>query len=110
MKLARDTLRGYVLEEVLGYLIRNTGYRLLVDTSQDPEELGWRHNGLVVKWRADLVVGLDSEGNLRVVCTAGGRGDGDHAVALFPELPAGEMIRRTVSNLGRVPHNKSKAG
>jgi len=51
MKLARDTLRGYILEEVLAYLIRNTGYRLLVDTSQDPEELGWRHNGLVVKGR-----------------------------------------------------------
>lgn len=51
MKLSRDTLRGYILEEVLAYLIRNTGYRLLVDDTQDPEELDWRHNGLVVKGR-----------------------------------------------------------
>ncbi len=51
MKLPRDTLRGYILEEVLAYLIRNTGYRLLVDEKQDPEELDWKHNGLVVKGR-----------------------------------------------------------
>jgi hypothetical protein len=48
---------------------------------------------------ADLVVGLDVHGNLRVVCTANGEGDGDHAVALFPELPAREMVRRTVCDL-----------
>jgi hypothetical protein len=48
---------------------------------------------------ADLVVGLDVNGNLRVVCTANGDGDGDHAVALFPELPAEEMVRRTVCDL-----------
>ena len=48
---------------------------------------------------ADIVVGLDAHGNLRVVCTANGEGDGDHAVALFPELPAGEMVRRTVCDL-----------
>ena len=48
---------------------------------------------------ADMVVGLDAHGNLRVVCTANGEGDGDHAVALFPELPAGEMVRRTVCDL-----------
>ena len=48
---------------------------------------------------ADLVVGLDVHGNLRVVCTANGEGNGDHAVALFPELPAREMVRRTVCDL-----------
>jgi len=48
---------------------------------------------------ADLVVGLDVHGNLRVVCTANGEGDGDHAAALFPELPAREMVRRTVCDL-----------
>ena len=48
---------------------------------------------------ADLVVGLDVHGNLRVVCTANGDGDGDHAAALFPELPAREMVRRTVCDL-----------
>jgi hypothetical protein len=52
---------------------------------------------------ADLVVGLDVHGNLRVVCTANGEGDGDHAVALFPELPAGEMVRRTVCDLDEPP-------
>jgi len=51
MRLARDTLRGYVLEEVLAFLIRNTGYRLLVHKSQDPEELDARGNGLVVMGR-----------------------------------------------------------
>jgi hypothetical protein len=47
---------------------------------------------------ADMVVGLDAHGDLRVVCTANGEGDGDHAVAFFPELPAGEMVRRTVGD------------
>lgn len=51
MKISKDTLRGYILEEVLAYLIRNTGYRLLVDANQDLEELDWRHNGLVVRGR-----------------------------------------------------------
>ena len=26
-----DSLAGYILEELIAYLIRNTGYRLLVD-------------------------------------------------------------------------------
>lgn len=51
MKISKDALRGYILEEVLAYLIRNTGYRLLVDASQDTEELEWKHNGLVVRGR-----------------------------------------------------------
>lgn len=51
MKISREALRGYILEEVLAYLIRNTGYRLLVDAVQDPAELGWERNGLVVKGR-----------------------------------------------------------
>jgi hypothetical protein len=48
---------------------------------------------------ADIVVGLDARGNLRVVCTANGKGNGNHAVALFPELPAGNMVKRTVCDL-----------
>lgn len=48
---------------------------------------------------ADILVGLDIHGNLRVVCTANGRGDGDHAVALFPELAAEEMVKRSVLDL-----------
>jgi len=51
MKISLEALRGYILEEVLAYLIRNTGYRLLVDAVQDPAELGWERNGLVVKGR-----------------------------------------------------------
>lgn len=48
---------------------------------------------------ADILVGLDIHGNLRVVCTSNGKGDGDHAIALFPELPADEMVKRTVCDL-----------
>jgi hypothetical protein len=36
LPISRDTLRGYVLEELLAMLIQNTGYRLLADASQDP--------------------------------------------------------------------------
>ena len=52
--ISRDALRGYILEEVLAYLIRNTGYRLLVDERQDPQELDWKHNGLVVIGRGSV--------------------------------------------------------
>lgn len=49
--LSWETLRGYVLEELLAALIRNTGYRLLVDASQDPSQLENQHNGLAVRGR-----------------------------------------------------------
>ncbi len=51
MKINAESLRGYILEEVLAYLIRNTGYKLLVAKSQDPHSLEERGNGLVVKGR-----------------------------------------------------------
>ena len=45
-------LKGYILEEVLAYLIRTTGYMLLVDESQDPIELHkGTGGGLEVKGR-----------------------------------------------------------
>jgi hypothetical protein len=44
-------LRGYLLEEALAWLLRNSGYRLLVDQSQDPDELVLSGNGLCVKGR-----------------------------------------------------------
>lgn len=47
----KDALKGYILEEVLAYLIRTTGYALLVDPQQDPRDLAKRGNGLVVKGR-----------------------------------------------------------
>ena len=51
MRISRESLRGYILEEVLAYLIRTTGYELLVDPKQDPRELDRRGSGLVVKGR-----------------------------------------------------------
>lgn len=54
MKISKETLRGYLLEEVLAYLIRNAGYKLLVDKSQDPRELRTRGNGLVVVGRGGV--------------------------------------------------------
>jgi hypothetical protein len=58
---------------------------------------------------ADILVGLDTHGNLRVVCTANGQGDGDHAVALFPELPSEEMVKRNICDLAGAPRRGRKA-
>jgi hypothetical protein len=49
-----DSLAGYILEELIAYLIRNTGYRLLVDETQDPRELKNLYNGLNVRGRGAL--------------------------------------------------------
>src|SRR4051794_17362076 len=54
MKISKETLQGYLLEEVLAFLIRNTGYRLLVDKTQDPQELENQGHGLVVKGRGSV--------------------------------------------------------
>ncbi len=48
-----ESFRGYVLEEVLAFLIRNSGYRLLVHPSQG-DQLERRANGLVVVGRGGL--------------------------------------------------------
>src|SRR5712691_202875 len=47
----RAVLPGYLLEEALAWLLRNTGYRLLVHDSQDPDELVMEGNTLVVQGR-----------------------------------------------------------
>ena len=47
----RAVLRGYILEEALAWLLRNTGYRLLVHDSQDPDELVMAGNTLLVQGR-----------------------------------------------------------
>jgi hypothetical protein len=47
----RAVLRGYLLEEALAWLLRNSGYELLTDKDQDPEALGWDHGALVVHGR-----------------------------------------------------------
>jgi hypothetical protein len=40
----------------------------------------------------DVLVGLDAAGELRVLLTADGGGDGDHAIYVFPQRPAGEAV------------------
>lgn len=54
MPVSKETLRGYILEEVLAYLIRNTGYKLLTKPSDDPEDLTINRGGLVVKGRGAM--------------------------------------------------------
>lgn len=54
MRISKETLQGYLLEEVLAYLVKNAGYVLLTDPSQDPHELEIRGNGLVVKGRGSV--------------------------------------------------------
>lgn len=51
MAITRDALRGYILEEVLAYLVSGAGYRLLIHPDQDPDNLIRRGNGLGVKGR-----------------------------------------------------------
>lgn len=54
MGINKDSLKGYLLEEVLAYLIRNSGYKLLVHSDQHPRDLAMRSHGLVVKGRGAL--------------------------------------------------------
>ena len=49
--VGESTLQGYLLEEALAWLLRNTGYRLLVDASQDPDELAGSGEILRVRGR-----------------------------------------------------------
>jgi hypothetical protein len=51
MPITESTLRGYLLEEALAWLLRNTGYRLLVHEDQDRDELEMAGNGLCVRGR-----------------------------------------------------------
>lgn len=39
MRISKETLKGYLLEEALAYLIKGTGYNLLVEKNQDSTEL-----------------------------------------------------------------------
>lgn len=54
MSVSAGVLRGYILEEVLAYLIKNTGYRLITSAREDPEQLLHKHHGLVVRGRGSL--------------------------------------------------------
>ena len=42
----------------------------------------------------DVLVGLDAKGDLRVLVTADGDGDSDHALALYPERTAENMVEK----------------
>jgi hypothetical protein len=60
MKIALDSLKGYLLEEMMAYLIKNTGYDLLVDEHQDPLSLrstglGLNIKGLGAEHQADVL-------------------------------------------------------
>jgi hypothetical protein len=50
-RIGSASLRGYILEESLAYLVRQSGYSLLVSPAQDPDALASRGNGLVVRGR-----------------------------------------------------------
>jgi hypothetical protein len=49
--ISSPALRGYLLEEALAWILCDSGYRLLVHESQDPDELEDGCNGLCVKGR-----------------------------------------------------------
>ncbi|NUB25305.1 hypothetical protein [Azospirillum brasilense] len=51
MKIAASSLKGYILEETLAFLIRNVGYRLLADAVEDAYELRKAPHGLTVRGR-----------------------------------------------------------
>jgi hypothetical protein len=49
--ISEASLRGYVLEELLAWLLQDNGYQLLVTESQDPEALTHGPHGLLVRGR-----------------------------------------------------------
>ncbi|PTL38774.1 hypothetical protein [Alkalicoccus saliphilus] len=60
MKIAVESLKGYLLEEAAAYLIKNTGFDLLVEEEQDPSSLrntgtGLHVRGLGVEHQADVL-------------------------------------------------------
>ncbi len=51
MALRREVLRGYVLEELIAYLLRNNGYHLISNPAHDRAALSGGANGLRVRGR-----------------------------------------------------------
>lgn len=47
----RAVLRGYLLEEALAWMLRNTGYRIMEREEEDPDELAMRGETLLVRGR-----------------------------------------------------------
>jgi hypothetical protein len=50
----QESLRGYILDELLARLIRGSGYQLLVSPDQDPQDLVRKGEGLVVRGRGGV--------------------------------------------------------
>ena len=48
MPISKESLKGYILEEVIAFLIRNTGYRVIFDANEDPDNLKRIGPGLAV--------------------------------------------------------------
>jgi hypothetical protein len=49
--ISSAALKGYILEEVVAFLISNAGYRLLTRKKDDEVDLDWSSNGLQVRGR-----------------------------------------------------------
>jgi hypothetical protein len=49
--ISAPSLKGYLLEEILAYLISRAGYRLLTRVQDDPHDLDYFGNGLQVRGR-----------------------------------------------------------
>ncbi len=43
---------------------------------------------------ADILVGLNEQGELRVLITSDGDGESDHAIAVFPQKPREQMVEK----------------
>lgn len=50
-RISPGQLAGYLLEEILAWMLRSSGYRLLTKSSDDPVELDCGGNGLRVRGR-----------------------------------------------------------
>lgn len=58
----RATIRAYLLEEALAWLLRHSGYRLLIHASQDPDELVMRNGRPDAPMRRALSCGPECRG------------------------------------------------
>jgi len=49
--MKRSQFKGYVLEEILAYLIRSSWYKLITKKPENDSDLSDWHNGLNIRWR-----------------------------------------------------------
>lgn len=50
---------------------------------------------------ADILIGLDEKGNLRILCTADSHVD-EHAISIFPETSTKKMIKKGTASFDNV--------